>query len=471
MSDSRPFPTLDDLKAAHDLENRGQDRGRDGEPPATQAGLDPVETEVFEQCNTYYSGLLDEHRRKERAFDETLRRRKVSPSQLEADADQACTALRKAYDAHQSNLHERVREAREAREELNRFKEENELSRQPHVPEHTGLAWAILAAIVLVETLINGFFFGEQLAGGTVAGVTQAVLISLGNVLVIGLLGKLVVGRIVHRLSAQRFVGWAGLFLVLLPLAVVFNLGVAHYRDALPEEYPSAEAECYHANEDGVSGPEEADLEALCLLRTSTFLLSGFKSYLLLFIGLAMCAIAIWEWAYHMTDPYPGYGKRGRDWLQKKKWLDDAKEELLDELDAGHDEAVAHQNASFEDPVARRERLIAAHRDLRAAVEQVGTRRDDLEVNCQGAIQVYRSANVAARPEKLREAIPNHWRQPWEASWSAPEPPPAYDWGTEEEAEEEKEQATQALRARLKRLDEFCDEMKRDLSRATRLRA
>lgn len=459
MLDSQPFPTLDHLREKYQIEERGRDRGNDGEPPATQAGLDPVETEIFEHCNSHYSELLDEYRRKQLAFDEIRKGSGVTPGQLDADADRACTEIRNAYGRHHEDLRIQAKEARGAIEELNRFKEENEISRPPEIPDSTKLSWGILGVLVLAETLINGFFFGEQLGGRIFAGISQAVLISLANVFVIGLLGKLVIGRIVHRLSVHRFVGWAGLLAVVVPLALAFNLGVAHYRDALPEDYPSSDAECYRTDDAGVSGSTEADQEALCLLRTSTFSLSGIKSYLLLVIGLAMCGIAIWDWAFHMTDPYPGYGRRERERRKKEGWLEAAKDDAEANVEDVHRDSIADQNAAFEDPVARRQRLIAAYKDLSTFADRVRNRRGDLEVSCAGAMQLYRGANIAARPQEFRTAIPGHWEEPWTAPWDAPEPPPEPDWGTAAAAEEAKESATQAMRARIARLDACHKEM------------
>ena len=466
MLDSHPFPTLDHLREKYQIEERGRDRGNDGEPPATQAGLDAVETEIFEHCNTYYSELLDEYRRKQLTFDEIRKGSGVTPAQLDADVDQACTEIRNTYGRHREDLRGRAKEARSALEELNRFKEENEIFRPPEIPDSTKLSWGILGAIVLLETLINGFFFGEQLGGRIFSGVSQAVLISLGNVVVIGLLGKLVIGQIVHRLSVHRFVGWIGLLAVVVPLALAFNLGVAHYRDALPEDYPSSEEVCYQANEDGVGSPEE---EALCLLRTSTFLLSGIKSYWLLAIGLAMCVLAIWDWTFHMDDPYPGYGKRERQRRKKEDWLEASRDYATTGLEAVHRDSVAHQNAAFEDPVARRQRLITAYKDLSTFADRVRSRRGDLEVSCAGAIQLYRGANIAARPEEFRTAIPGHWEEPWTAPWDTPEPPLEPNWGTAADAEEAKERAMQAKRTRMARLDACHREMMIDMRRTAKL--
>ena len=469
MLDSHSFPTLDHLREKYQIEERGRDRGSDGEPSATQSGLDPVETEIFEHCNSYYSELLDEYRRKQLAFDEIRKGSGVTPGQLDADADQACTEIRNTYGRHREDLRTQAKDARGAIEELNRFKEENEISRPPDIPDSTKLSWGILGVIVLLETLINGFFFGEQLGGRIFDGISQAVLISLGNVFVIGLLGKLVIGRIAHHLSFHRLTGWVGLIAVVVPLALAFNLGVAHYRDALPEDYPNPEAECYRTNDEGASGSTDADREALCLLRTSTFSLSGIQSYLLLVIGLAMCGIAIWDWTFHMNDPYPGYGKRERQRRKKEDWLEASKDDATTELEAVRRDSVAHQNAAFEDPVARRQRLIAAYKDLCTFVDRVRNRRGDLEVSCAGAIQLYRGANIAARPEEFRAAIPGHWQQPWTASWDTPEPPPEPNWGTAADAEEAKDSAMQAKRARLARLDACHKEMMTDMRRTAKL--
>lgn len=79
MPDSQLFPTLDHLREKYQIEERGRDRGNDGEPSATQSGLDPVETEIFEHCNSHYSELLDAYRRKQLAFDEIRKGSGVTP--------------------------------------------------------------------------------------------------------------------------------------------------------------------------------------------------------------------------------------------------------------------------------------------------------------------------------------------------------------------------------------------------------
>ena len=111
------------------------------------------------------------------------------------------------------------------------------------------------------ETLINGFFFGQNVAGSFLGGIGEAVLYSTLNVLVIGGLAGFLFYRFAHPSLpiSKRMGGYFGVVLMGIS-AFFFNLFVGHYRDALDSKYPTG-GTC------NIYEIEQAGQEALCLFR------------------------------------------------------------------------------------------------------------------------------------------------------------------------------------------------------------
>ena len=322
--------------------------------------------------------------------------------------------------------------------------------------------WGVLVALVLLEALVNGLFFGANVEGGLLAGTTYAILISLVNVGVLGwLLAALV--RQVHHRDPRRKVGGLVTLTAVGVVGVFWNLFVAHYREALPPDYPAqpdttvvAEAPaaesmpeaCWH-------GPDEADAdqEALCLFQASPFGLTGFYSWMLLVIGLAMCAAAAIDW-YKTDDPYPGYGARERHRRKTEKKLLDDRRELLGDLNELLDEAARKLRVEFRDPVEARQLALNDHNKLHARHTDLCGFAGDLEKSCRGALDIYRTANREARsvPE------PQIWQNPWAGDWDLPEAPDMSHLVSEAEAEKRSLQMHALLEEREQRLRDYHDE-------------
>ena len=66
----------------------------------------------------------------------------------------------------------------------------------------------MLLILVVFESLLNGVFFGTNVAGGMVAGMSYAVLISVVNVVVLGFLAAAAVRQMHHRDPRRRVAGW-----------------------------------------------------------------------------------------------------------------------------------------------------------------------------------------------------------------------------------------------------------------------
>lgn len=231
-------PTAASLVERFKLKERGRERGQDGQPQTGQPTLDNVEMEVVGYCDDLYSKQRNEYHRHRAALEERLQ---PPPADHGGDplVENTCKEMRDAVAEERPDLSRATREAQSAIGEVNRFKLEQGRNADADYPESRMWHWGILVALIVVESLINGLFFGANVEGGLLAGTSYAVLISVVNVAVLGWVLAAMVRQIQHRDGRRRIGGMAGLVGV-LGVALFWNLFVAHYREALPYDYPPA---------------------------------------------------------------------------------------------------------------------------------------------------------------------------------------------------------------------------------------
>ncbi len=469
-----PAPTASSLVERFKLKERGRERGQDGQPQTGQPTLDNVEMEVVGYCDDLYAKRRNEYHRHRSALEERLQ---PPPADHGADplVENTCKEMKDAVAEERPDLSRGTRETQRAIGEVNRFRLEQGRNADADYPESRMWHWGILVALVVLESLVNGLFFGANVEGGLLAGTSYAVLISVVNVVVLGAVLAALVRQIHHRDFRRRIGGMAGLGAILV-VAVFWNLFVAHYREALPHDYPpapdttqvaqSAVAQTDSLPETCWRGPDEtdADQEALCLFRASPFGLNGFYSYMLLLIGLAMCAAAAMDW-FKTDDPYPGYGRRERHRKKTEEGLMEDRRELLADLNELHDDAARRLRTDFRDPVQARQLALSDYTKLHARHTDLWGFARDLAKSCSGALDIYRNANREARstPE------PEVWHTPWLADWDLPEPPDSSGLMSEAEAEERSRQMHAVLEERERRLRDVHDECCELVNEFTRL--
>ena len=472
-----PAPTASSLVERFKLKERGRERGQDGQPQTGQPTLDNVEMEVVGYCDDLYAKRRNEYHRHRSALEERLQ---PPPADHGADplVENTCKEMRDAVAEERPDLSRGTREAQRAIGEVNRFRLEQGRNADADYPESRMWHWGILVALVVLESLVNGLFFGANVEGGLLAGTSYAVLISVVNVVVLGAVLAAMARQIHHRDFRRRIGGMAGLGAVLV-VAVFWNLFVAHYREALPHDYPPAPDTTLVAQSAAAQRPQtdslpetcwrgsdetDADQEALCLFRASPFGLNGFYSYMLLLIGLAMCAAAAMDW-FKTDDPYPGYGKRERHRKKTEEGLMEDRRELLADLNELHDDAARRLRTDFRDPVQARQLALSDYTKLHARHTDLWGFARDLAKSCSGALDIYRNANREARstPE------PQVWHTPWLADWDLPEVPDSTGLMSEAEAEERSRQMHAVLEERERRLRDCHDECCELVNEFTRL--
>lgn len=469
-----PQPDAMSLAARFRLVERGRTRGKDNTPAPNQPGLDLVETEVVAHCNRLLSDKKDAYRRAARLTEQRAVPR-FPAMNADADVEEACDRMRARIDEERPGLKSLHRSAQKAVDDLRDFKYAHDLTRDPHVPQNLTSSWAILLLLLVGETVINGLFFGANLATGLFGGIAYAALISAINVVVFGLLAATAIRQLCHRDQSRKTVGYLLLTIVGLG-AVGWNLAVAHYREALPPDYPPAAETVGEDATDaelGIAecreGPTEADAdgEAVCLLVNKWFSLDGFQSYMLMLAGLLMFGVAAWKWL-RMSDLYPGYGRLERRRQETEENLLDERQDLLQRLADDVEAAVKQQHDIFVDPARAWKRAMKAHEDLKQAHEELRDFARKLEEECRSAIETYRSAN---REAPRRDPEPAHWSKPWKASWELPEKP-TRDWKRyrdRRQAEAKSKVAQEQRDKRLATLRSCADECKAEVRQITRI--
>ena len=178
------------------------------------------------------------------------------------------------------------KEERQAKRELNRFRTDNNLTREAVYPD-SWMPYAYLTTLVATEAVANAQFFSIASWQGWLGGFLMALLVSIFNVMLSVLAG---IGlRGVNHVSAVRRVAVATGILTYAVMIICFHLVFASYRAEL------------------VVNSGLLENIALSSLLNDPF--ANWDIYALLLFGIGVLfALAALIKGYRLDDPYPGYG-------------------------------------------------------------------------------------------------------------------------------------------------------------------
>ncbi len=212
-------------------------------------------------------------------------------------------AIRKLQDrgtTERANLDQFVREAQEARRDLNAFRKEANLERVAEDSKTARAMFLVLGTVVLVEAIYNALMLADVYASGPVGAVIVFLTIGVVNTAIFGAL----VGEGWRFKNAVRrgtsscgwlMIGLGGVGLLLL------NLFVGHFRDSLQAR----------AVRPDLSIEELLTDDSIPRFLANPFGLDGLPSYLLVIVGIGAGLFAATKW-FGRDDPYPGYGGKYR---------------------------------------------------------------------------------------------------------------------------------------------------------------
>lgn len=210
--------------------------------------------------------------------------------------------------------------ARKRKAELEAFRVEHQLNREAHYPTGSGtfLRYAIVAALIAVEAVLNAKFFAQGLDSGLLGGFIEAAIMAAINVSIAFAMGKFAVRYVNHRDSFPKALGFLALVAAFAVMSCI-GLSIAHYRDSLTVES---------------SNPAKAALEAFI---AHPFQLKDFFSWALFAISMMFGIGSLLDGLFS-DDLYPGYGPISRrtqtaidDYETELSALHAALEELKDE--------------------------------------------------------------------------------------------------------------------------------------------
>lgn len=274
--------------------------------------------------------------------------------------------------------------------ELRAFKLRNALERDANSPAVTlRILLAIgLVALVLIEGLLNAFFFAQGLDSGILGGWVHAGAFSFVNILAAYAWGRHAIPNLHHVSGTRRLLGAAGIVLGLV-VAVAIGLLLAHFRDALTQ------------------GTDDAARVALRSFTEHPFLLQELYSIVLFGVSVVFAFLAALD-AYRFDDPYPGYGSAAR---RLSSAIDDCGVELDDlrsSLEALKDVSVRDVDHALSSAETRVHRLHECIESKRATKDRLENALRDA-ANCADALlRYFRDENRMARSA----AVPRYFNEP-----------------------------------------------------------
>jgi hypothetical protein len=275
---------------------------------------------------------------------------------------------------------------REAWREREHFKSEHRLARKAQYPDAIFLTVFMLVVVTLVETALNAFVFGSASEHGYIGGFTQAFIFASINVLAGTALGFMALRNLEHQRTWRKCVGGGGLLLG-VAFAVLWNLGIAHYREVIS------------ANPDILvtQGFIDGGADVIDRMKADLFGIHSMPGWALFVLGVLAFGFAAWKGYIALDDRYPGYGKIDRLFRNAQTAYAAQKNELKSGVAAlftkerdGLDERVHNDFRAAAEVSEIKKQMLQRAREYRDAAV-------DLRRACKAALMRYREVNGQVR--------------------------------------------------------------------------
>ncbi len=379
-------------------------------PPTTAKTFDDVEQRIvtaiegeIKQSHQQYADHLKTYGDRIQSLDF-----QTKFTQIVAAADTAASDFKACVSQGTDLLFQQKRDIVLVEDEIEAFRKKHGLRRTAHIPRSKILLFGIVLLLLCVEALLNGNMLATGHELGLFGGVGEALLIAALNVWFLGvILGGASLRLSHHKNIAQKALGVSGL-LSFAVLVLIFNLSVAHYRDAL-----------------GGDNPEQAAYAALQSLYSTPLGIEDLRSWMLFMVGCMFSCAGAAD-GLKMDDPYPGYGKLARRQIEIQDEYVEQKQELMADLQDIRDQAIEKMETAASDIAHRRSEYRAI---IEAKGKLAGVFKQHLIYLQQCANELLTSYRMTNRQARKTEP-PIHFSQPWETSLPmSPEFEPTGDAG------------------------------------------
>lgn len=384
-----PVQNLDDFKFLDrdqfivdmDVEALAKKAGKSNLPPSNSNDLDANEKTFLQELKQNASSA---RMRLNKSLSQI--KNEIAKIDLESEKAQIENAVEELTAELTNNQEETIQElnklkdnAQNRRSDLERFRKDNGLTREPvYKKSYLGTVATIMAFLVL-ETVLNSTLLAEASDLGLVGGIAQAMIISLINI-VLGLsLGLILYPRTNQKNRSMSLI-WTAALILGFSIIGVFNLMVGHYREAL------------------IIDPDSSGIQAINNFASGMFSLSDIESIFLIAIGLIVASISYWKGSTQ-NDRFFGYTTYAKALDSAEEELEEEKRFSLDELDEKGDYV-----ADSLERVYKKAKLDLKNYNLlnSAFVEQqelYAAYIEDLESTSKITITLYRQNNEVSRSD------------------------------------------------------------------------
>jgi hypothetical protein len=379
------FLEIDDQKLIEKLKlkERGRERGSSGQPPSSSEIFDDIEQEAVNLARSFATDAHSRTHDQISTYAQRLKSADISGAaaemrtlarQSEGDFDAEVIAAR-------GDLEKAALEVAARRRDVEHFRKENRLQREPHpTKDHIWLG-ALLFIMFGIEIVPNAMILADAEALGILGGVTQAMIYSFLNIGFGFLCGILAWTNVIHRSPFRKLLGL--FFSVAIAAGLLgLNLALAHYRTGA-QTMPSAEAVAF----------------AWQQLWTDPLAISDLKSAGMVAMGVFFSFIAMID-GYVWRDPYPGYASITSHLHEAEDHFHDLVDQKLGHLKEVQERFVSQiktQRSRLRDKrqeiplvLEERKRLIARFEGHLKHLQEVG----------RSLLAAYRTANQAARKDQ-----------------------------------------------------------------------
>ncbi|MEL7451951.1 MAG: hypothetical protein AAGJ50_01065 [Pseudomonadota bacterium] len=321
----------------------------------------------------------------------------MTPADIEPDQLQEAIKSEEAELRHFET--DDVSEARDSHEssviELDAFREKHKGrigERTPDIKKNVEQTLAILLFVLIIEGCFNALLFKDAQSSGLLGGMLVAFGVSAVNVACGVCAGFFGLRYLNHHEQPMKIMGGvvAGIFIL---LGLFVNFFVAHFRDAVEASLLTYQAAGSLA---GFSMFNIAPGSVIFDMFPNIFGLESLVAFGLLFIGLAVFAIGLYEGYDRISDKYPGYG---RVWRKERKAYERrqaVRNELRDDLSS----YFTNCRTWFD---TQQTRHVAAKREIEKAMTLLETRREEALAIASRCADQERGLKIAYRQAHRRE--------------------------------------------------------------------
>lgn len=341
-----PVPNVDELANDLDVESKAKRHARKDAPDTSSRTPDVNEDEI----KIYFKTTVAQAGTKVQESAGILRGKIVSTSlnnqyvKIQRYAEVFSNKTQTLLGNVRSEMKELSAIYNTSVDDLEMFKTKNKIRREAFYPQSNILSIGLLLLFIMIESVLNGYFFASGSDLGLLGGLMQAVVISLVNISLGVMLGLFLIPQM-HHINRVRF--YAGLIgsITLILISAVFNILVAHYRTAL------------------VHFPDSAGEVAVQTFKENMFHIQEVDSWILFALGFIFFLAAAWK-AYKFDDPYPGYGKLDHTKELAKAEILELYERSMYDFEEIHEEAYSEIKEHSEQAQRNLDRLNSYYTSL-----------------------------------------------------------------------------------------------------------